>query len=102
MESAKRFQMIKNRLIMLNDLAANLNQTIKHQRTKNYFLRPLRNKLSSVETELLPWALKASTPANASMFLDMAEFELGQAEARVNYVQEMVTTYGAGIQAIGG
>src|SRR5713101_2143727 len=98
MKTAQRVQAVKNRLITLNDLAANLNQTIKHQRTKTYFLRPVRNKLSSVETELVPWALKASTPANASMFLDMAEFELGQAEARLNYVQGMLTRYGAGIQ----
>jgi hypothetical protein len=102
METARRVQAIKNRLITLNDLAANLNQTIKHQKTKNYFLRPVRNKLSSVETELVPWALKASTPANASIFLNMAEFELGDVERRLNHVQEMVTAYGAGIQVIGG
>ncbi len=102
METSQRVQVIKNKLQTLNDLAAKLNQTIKQEEANNYLLGPVRNKLSDVETVLVPWANKASTPANASMFLDAAEFELGQAERRLNYAQEMVKKYGAGIQAIGG
>ena len=99
MEMAQRIQAIKSRLKTLNDLAAKLNQTIKHEKANNYLLGPARNNLSGVETAL---ALKASTPANSSMFLDAAEFELGQAEGRLHYAQEMVKKYGTGIQAIGG
>lgn len=102
MEMAKRVQAIKKRQKKLNDLAAKLNQTIKHEKANNYLLGPVRNNLSDVETLLVPWAHKASTPANASMFLDAAEFELGQAQWRLSYAQEMVTRYGADIQAIGG
>jgi hypothetical protein len=102
MEMARRVQVIKNRLNTLNDLAAVVNQTIKQEKANNYLLGPVRNKLSDVETLLVPWAHNASTPANASMFLDAAEFELGQAERRLNYAQKMVKTYGPDIQAIGG
>ena len=102
METAERVEAIKIRLKMLKDLVANLNQTIKHEKANGYLLGSVKNTLSSVEAELLPWTLKASTPSNASMFLAMAEFELGEAETRLNYAHHMVTTYGADIQAIGG
>jgi hypothetical protein len=102
MEMAQRFQAITNRLNTLNDFAARLSETIKHEKANKYLLGPVRNKLSDVETLLVPWAHKASTPANALMFLDAAEFELTQAEGRLNYAQEMVAKYGADIQAIGG
>jgi hypothetical protein len=102
MEMAHRFQAITDRLKTLNDLTARLNQTIKHEKANNYLLGPVRNDLRDVETLLVRWAREASTPANASMFLDITEFELGQAERRLNYAQELVTKYGAGIQAIAG
>jgi hypothetical protein len=102
MEKTQRVHAIKDRLKTLNALAAKLNGTIKHEKANKYLLSPARNELNDVETQLIPWAHRASTPANASMFLDAAEFELGQAERRLNYAQEMVKTYGDGIQAIGG
>ena len=102
MEIAQRPQAIKSRLKTLNDLAANLNQTIKHEKANNYLLGPVRNNLRDVEMLLLHWAHNAPNRANDSMFLDIAEFELGQVEVRLNYAQEMVAKYGAGIQAIAG
>ena len=102
METAHRIQVIKSKLKTLNDLAAKLNQTITHEKANNYLLGPVRNNLRDVESLLVPWAREASTPANASMFLDIAEFDLGQAAGRLNYAHELVTKYGAGIQAIAG
>src|SRR6266478_5498011 len=100
-EMAERVEAIKQRLKILNDLTEKLNQAIKHEKANNHFLAPIRNTLMSVETELLPWAAKASTPSNAAMFLSMAEFELRQAEAALNHAQEMVRIYGEDIQVIG-
>lgn len=102
METAQRLQAIRSRLETLNELAAVLNQTIKHEKANDYLLGPIRNNLRDVGTLLVRWAGEASAPANASMFLDIAEFELDQAAERVNYAQELVTKYGEGIQAIGG
>jgi hypothetical protein len=102
MEKAQRIQVIESRLKTLNDLAAKLNQTIKHEKANNYLLGPARSNLSDVQTTLILLARKASTPANASMFLDVADFELGQVEGRLNYAQEMLKKYGEGIQAIAG
>jgi hypothetical protein len=102
MEVTQRVQAIKDRLKMLNYLAGKLDQTIQHENANDYLLSPVRSNLSTVERELVPWALKASTPANSSMFLFAAEFELDQAQARLNYAQEMVNKYGANLMAIGG
>jgi hypothetical protein len=102
METAQRIQAIKSRSKVLNNLAAELNQTMKHEKANSYLLDPARINLRNVEMLLVQWADKAPIPDNASMFLDIAEFDLGQAAGRLKYAQEMVKKYGAGIQAIGG
>lgn len=102
MELAERVQAIKVRLETLHDLAAKLNETIVQEKANDRLLGHAKHKLLSVETELVPWALKAQSPKNESMYLHMAEFELSQVEAELRHAQEMVKTYGSDIQAIGG
>jgi hypothetical protein len=68
---------------------------------KNYLLRPASNSFGDVEIILLPRRLNAPNPAHASMWFEMAEFELRQAEERLKNAQDMVAKYGAKLQAIG-
>jgi hypothetical protein len=100
METARRIQVIKDWLKTLNELAAKLNKTIQDEKANTHLLGPVRNKLNSVETELVPWAQSAATPTDASMFLDRAEFELSQSEAALNKAQNLVKP-DTNIQAIG-
>ncbi len=102
METTQRIREIKSRLVTLNEFAGKLNQEIKHERANNYFLGPVRSNLREAELLLAHWAREAPTPANASMFLDFADFDLGQAAMRLNYTQELASKYGEGIQVIAG
>jgi hypothetical protein len=94
-------QAIQDRLQTLKDSAAQLDKTIVEKRANYYLLRPASNLLSDVETILLPHALEAPNPAHASMWFEMAEFQLEQAEKQLEHAQDMVAKYGANLEAIG-
>jgi hypothetical protein len=99
--SSGRATTIQSRLGKLKALVAELHKTIMDKKAKDFLLRPASNVFNDVEISYLPHGLKAANPAHASMWFEIAEFELRQAEERLKYVQDMVAKYGATLQAIG-
>jgi hypothetical protein len=99
---SERVQVIQSKLVTLKSMASQLDKTLVDKTAKEFLLRPAGNTLSDVERLLLPHGLKALNPAHASMWFEMAEFQLVQAERQLTHTQEMVATYGANLQAIGG
>jgi hypothetical protein len=92
---------IQTRLESLKKLYSQMEKTIiADKTTKDYLLRSASNSLGDVERYLIPQAEKAN-PNSAAMWLGIAEFELSQAEARLKYAQNLVSTYGPKLQAIG-
>jgi hypothetical protein len=100
-DSSGRATAIQSRLGKLKALVAELDKTIVVKKAKDFLLRPASNAFCDVEISYLPHGLKATNPAHASMWFEIAEFELRQAEERLKYVQDMVAKYGANLQAIG-
>ncbi len=96
----ERSQAIQSRHKLAEDLSAELKQKIKDQNARDYLLRPALNSLRDVETTLLPNALKASA-AYASMWFEMAEFQLTRAEKQLKHAQDMIAKYGADGAAVG-
>ena len=102
MADKNRIQAIQSNLGTLKDLASQLDKTIVNREAQNALLLPASNAFSDIETILLPHGLKAPNPALASMWFEIAEFRLAQAEVQLKYAQGMVAKYGANLQAIGG
>jgi hypothetical protein len=100
-EEKMSVQAIQARLQVLKDSASQLDKTILENAAKDALLGRASDLLSDVETLLLPYALKASNPAHAAMWFEIAEFQLGQAEQRLKYAQAMIVKYGANLQAVG-
>ena len=94
-----RAQAIQSRHKWAEDLSVELKQTIKNKSAMNQLLLPALNSLRDVETILLPQALKAS-PAYASMWFEMAEFQLTRAEKQLKHAQDIIAKYGADFAAI--
>jgi hypothetical protein len=95
----KREKAIQSRHKWAEDLSVELRQTIKDKNARNQLLLPALNSLRDVETILLPQALKAS-PAYASMWFEMAEFQLTRAEKQLKHAQDIIAKYGADFAAI--
>ena len=89
----ERAQAIQSRHKWAEDLSVVLRQTIKNKTARNHLLLPALNSLRDVETILLPQALKAN-PAYASMWFEMAEFQLARAEKQLKHVQDIISKYG--------
>lgn len=85
----------------LKDWAIQLDKTILDKAATDSLLRPAWNSLRDVENLLLPSALRASSPAHASMWFEMADFQLGQAEKQLQHAEDMVAKYGESLQVIG-
>ena len=90
----ERAQAIQSRHKWAEDLSVVLRQTIKNKTARNYLLLPALNSLRDVETILLPQAVKAN-PAYASMWFEMAEFQLTRAERQLKHAQDIISKYGA-------
>jgi hypothetical protein len=95
-----RSQAIQSRHKRAEDSCVELKQKIKDENARDYLLRPALNSLRDVETTLLPNALKAG-PAYASMWFEMAEFQLTRAEKQLKHAQDIISKYGADLAAIG-
>jgi hypothetical protein len=74
-----RVQQIQTALRAQSALATQLEKTIVNKDAKEFLLRFALNSLSDVETFLLPHALKADTPAGASIWLQGADLMLNLA-----------------------
>lgn len=94
--------MIQTRLRTGKESAANLDKSIADKEAKEFLLRPALNSLTDVETFLLPQALKAATPAFASLWFDGAELNLRLAEQQLKRAQDLLAKYGANLRVIGG
>jgi hypothetical protein len=94
-----RSQAIQSRHKRAEDLSIELRQKIKDKSARDYLLRPALNSLRDVETILLPNALKAS-PAYASMWFEMAEFQVTRAEKQLKHAEDMISKYGADVAAV--
>lgn len=75
-------------------------EKIRDKNARDHLLRPASNSLRDVETTLLPNALNAS-PAYASMWFEMAEFQLTRAEKQLKHAQDIIAKYGADVAAVG-
>jgi hypothetical protein len=95
----ERSQAIQSRHKLAEDLSLELKQKIKDQTARDHLLHPALNSLRDVENTLLPNALKAS-PTYASMWFEMAEFQLTRAEKQLKHAQDIIAKYGADFTAI--
>jgi hypothetical protein len=98
----ERVQVIQSKLVTLKSMASQLDKTLVDKTAKDFLLRPASNSLSDVESLLLPHGVKAPNPAHASMWFEMAEFQLAQAEKQLRHAQDMVAKYGTNLQMVGG
>ena len=89
----ERSQAIQSRHKRAEDLSVKLTQKIRDKNARDYLLCPALNSLRDVETTLLPNALK-SNAAYASMWFEMAEFQLTRAERQLKHAQDMISKYG--------
>lgn len=96
----ERSQAIQSRHKRAEDLSVQLRQKIKDKTARDHLLRPALNSLSDVEATLLPNALKAS-PAYASMWFEMAEFQLTRAEKQLKHAEDMISKYGTDVESVG-
>jgi hypothetical protein len=101
MEENNRMQRIETELQSKSVLATDLGKTIVNQEARDYLLRPVLNALDDVRTVLLPRSREAGTPAYASMWLDMAEWQLRSAGEGLKRASELVETYGPNLRVIG-
>jgi len=90
----ERSQPIQSRHKRAEDLSVKLTQKIRDKNARDYLLRPALNSLRDVETILLPNALKTG-PVYASMWFEMAEFQLTRAEKQLKHAQDIISKYGA-------
>jgi hypothetical protein len=95
----EREQAIRSRHKWAEDLSVELEQTIKTKGAREQLLRPALISLRDVETIPLPQALKAN-PAYASMWFEMAEFQLTRAEKQLKHAQDIIAKYGADFASI--
>ena len=95
-----RVQAIQSRHKLAEGLNVELTEKIKDKNARDYLLRPALNSLRDVETILLPNALKAS-PAYASMWFEMAEFQVARAEKQLKHAEDMIAKYGQDVAAVG-
>ena len=97
----ERVQVIQSWLETLKSLVSQLDKTIEDKKAKEYLLRPVSNSMIDVEF-LLSHGFEAPNRAQASMWFEMAEFQVGQAEKQLKHAQDMVAKYGANLEVIGG
>jgi len=83
------------------ELAASLKAAIVDPEASELLLQAPLDRLADVKTILLPNALKASSPAEAAKWFDVAEFELGVARKQLLRAQELLTKYGPNLQLLG-
>ena len=91
-------QAMQNRIQALKDSVSQMNKTIAEKKTRKHFLRPISHLADDAEI-VLSEGLKY--PAHAPMFLRAAEYNLGEAERRLKYTQEMIAAYGPDLAEIG-
>jgi HPt (histidine-containing phosphotransfer) domain-containing protein len=99
MDITQSAQVIESQVIALKQLATQLDQTLKNQVVKNYFVRRATDLLDDVEGALRHGKSKDST--HAWLWFYMADFSLVEAERRLKHAQDMVAKFGADLEAIG-
>jgi hypothetical protein len=90
----ERAQAIQSRHKWAEDLSIELRKKMTDRNAREHLLRPALISLRDVETVLLPNALKAG-PTYASMWFEMAEFQLTRAEKQLKHAQDIISRYGA-------
>ena len=81
------------------DLSVELRKQVTDKNARDRLLLPALISLRDVEAILLPNALKAG-PAYASMWFEMAEFQLARAEKQLKHAQDIISKYGADFAGI--
>jgi len=81
------------------DLSVELRKQVTDKNARDCLLLPALISLRDVEAILLPNALKAG-PAYASMWFEMAEFQLARAEKQLKHAQDIISKYGADFAGI--
>jgi hypothetical protein len=99
MDITQSAQAIESQVIALKQLAAQLDQTLKNQAVKDYFVRRATDLLDDVEVALRHG--KSNDSKHAWLWFYMADFSLVEAERRLKHAQEMVAKFGADLEAIG-
>ena len=94
----EKIQGLRDRSKMLREAAATLGARIVDDRTRGYLMIPLNHALDDVDTIALPGAGKATNPR---AWLDVAEFNLREAEARLKHAEGLVSNYGTTLQLWG-
>ena len=90
----ERAQAIESRHKWAEDLSVELRKKVTDRNARDCLLCPALISLRDVEITLLPNALKAG-PAYASMWFEMAEFQLTRAEKQLKHAQDIISKYGA-------
>jgi len=97
-----RVQGIQSRLQVLKDSASQLERTIVDEEARESLLRLATYLLADVERFVLPQALKAGNPIDASRWSNAAELQLKSAQEQLTRAQDMVSKYGPNLRVIGG
>jgi hypothetical protein len=97
-----RVEAIESRVRKAKDLTASLHETIVNKEAKEFLLRFVSNGLTDIETLLLPYASKASTPYYAAHWLEAAEHRLHDAEDGLKRAQKVIEMFGPDFQVIRG
>jgi hypothetical protein len=87
------------RRLSAKQLAAQLDQTIKNQAVKDYFVRRAKDLLDDAEAALHHGKSKDSM--HAWLWFYMADFSLVEVDRRLKHAQDMVARFGADLEAIG-
>jgi len=95
----ERAQAIQSRHKWAEDLSVELRKQVTDKNARDCLLLPALISLRDVEAILLPNALKAG-PAYASLWFEMAEFQLARAEKQLKHAQDIISKYGADFAGI--
>src|SRR6266478_3024512 len=95
-----RARTIQDMLAAMKTTAAELEQTIVDEDTRDFLLHSATKSLQDVEHFLLPQGLKAD-PANAAMWLDAADFQLRSVNQTLIHTQDLILKYGPNLRVVG-
>ena len=97
-----RVKRITERTTTVRNSAESLIRTIQDQRVREFFLTPIFNALSDIESVLLPYAEKAANADAASGWYSAAEMMASIAEKQLKAAQDTVAKYGVNLRLVGG
>jgi hypothetical protein len=90
---------IVSREKVLREAAIKLSDRISNPKVKEGLrINQVFNALDDINTLLIPWAKKASSPRGEQEFLETAAFNLRESEERIKYAEKMLAHFGPNLE----